>query len=80
MNACVKVDDLAGTECDQPESDAQALVDYVSCYYCSSLQVLVKVIVLVLWLLLVIMLRASTADNFFVTGDIFGAACFILSI
>ena len=26
------------------------------------------------------MLRASTADNFFVTGDIFGAACFILSI
>ena len=32
VNACIKVNDLEGTECDQPESDAQALVDYVSCY------------------------------------------------
>jgi len=53
--------------CEHPESDSQALFNYVTYYYCSQMfPNAIKAVGMVFWLLTVISLLASTADNFFV--------------
>lgn len=53
--------------CDAPGEASMALFDYTSFYSCSSiLPPVLKLFLLVAWLLVIISLLASTADNFFV--------------
>lgn len=53
--------------CDVPEAESEALFDYMSFWTCAQVLPLpAKVVLLVVWLILLISLLASTADNFFV--------------